>query len=297
MAFFKKKKKTLQQDLSGPTEQQGMVFLVHLLMEEKCTMPDEDLMNSIMRKHLGDVECFSYNETMAGFAASEYTTYFEKEEKDIPVQLMITECIKIKEPIMDEISVTQTWNCPESSDILQNCQYHVVATDLLAAGLHYKDRAEMLVKYVDALVEMFPTCKAVVFETSKKMLTRDAIIDCDVPMESRFIYYAVNVRFFNVQGSDDMLVDTIGMSTLFMPDLQYHFHSMDPNFVVNHAYNVLSYLYAAENPLKSGDSIDGIKDGEMSMEVQWKVQYENALIQPAREVIDLNMGEYAAGRR
>lgn len=297
MAFFKRKKKTLQQDLSGPAEQQGMVFLVHLLMEEKCILPDKDVMDSIMRKHLGNVECFSYDETMAGFAANEYTTYFEKEDSDIPAQLLITECAEIKKPIMDEISASQTWDCPESDEILKSCRYHVVATDLLASGLNYKDRAEMLVKYVEALVEMFPTCEAVVFETSKKMLPRETIINCDLPIESRFIYYAVNVRFFNIQDSDDMLVDSLGMSTLFMPDLQYHFHSMDPNFVVNHAYNVLSYLYDADNPLKSGDRIDGIKDGEMSMDVQWKVQYESALIQPVREVVDFNMGEYAAGTR
>ncbi|MBP3384628.1 MAG: DUF4261 domain-containing protein [Firmicutes bacterium] len=297
MAFFKKKKKTLQQDLSGPAEQQGMVFLVHLLMEEKCILPDKDVMDNIMRKYLGNVECFSYDETMAGFAANEYTTCFEKEDSNVPAQLLITECTEIKKPIMDEISYSQTWDCPESDEILKSCRYHVVATDLLAAGLHYKDRAEMLVKYVEALVEMFPTCEAVVFETSKKMLPRETIINCDLPIESRFIYYAVNVRFFNIQDSDDMLVDSLGMSTLFMPDLQYHFHSMDPNFVVNHAYNVLSYLYDAENPLKSGDRIDGIKEGEMSMDVQWKVQYENALIQPVREVIDFNMGEYAAGTR
>ena len=35
-------------------------------------------------------------------------------------------------------------------------------------------------------------------------------------------------RFFNIEGTEDMLIDTVGMSTLFLPDLQYHFHSMDP---------------------------------------------------------------------
>ena len=94
-----------------------------------------------------------------------------------------------------------------------------------------------------------------------------------------------------------MLVDTLGMNTLFLPDLQYHFHGMDPNAVVNHAYNVLSYIYDNDNPLKSGDHIDGIENGKMSMDVQWNVQYEDALIQPIRDVLDINMGEYAAGTR
>ena len=54
------------------------------------------------------------------------------------------------------------------------------------------------------------------------MLTRDRIVNCNVPFESRFIFYAVNVRFFNIQGTNDMMVDTLGMNTLFLPDLQYH---------------------------------------------------------------------------
>ena len=289
--------KVFQQDLNNQANPPGTVFIVHLLFDEKCALPDKETMQSIMDKHLGEAYCFAYDEKMAGFAPGKYKTHFEKENKDIPPQLMMTECLEINQPLMDEIAESQLWDCPESDEILNSCKYQIFANDMLAAGLNYKDRAEMLVHYVEALMEMFPTCKAVLFETSKKMLTRDKIVNCNVPFESRFIYYAVNVRFFNIQGTDDMMVDTVGMSTLFMPDLQYHFHGMDPNAVVKHAYNVLSYIYDCDNPIKSGDHIDGIKDGKMSMDVQWNVQYEDSLIQPIREVLDINMGEYASGAR
>ena len=72
---------------------------------------------------------------------------------------------------------------------------------------------------------------------------------------------------------------------------------MDPNEVVNHAYNVLSYIYDNNNLIKNGDHIDGLVDGKMSQDVQWNVRYENSLIQPIREMIDINMREYAAGNR
>ncbi|MDY3791122.1 MAG: DUF4261 domain-containing protein [Oscillospiraceae bacterium] len=94
-----------------------------------------------------------------------------------------------------------------------------------------------------------------------------------------------------------MMVDTLGMSTLFLPDIQYHFHGMDQNAVVDHAYSMLSYIYANNCPIKSGETIDGIRDGRICRDVQWRCQYENALIQPSRQVIDINMGEYASGRR
>lgn len=297
MGILEKEEKVFQQDLSKEQERPGGIFMIHLLMEEMCEMPEKELMQEVMEKHLGDTDCFCHDGKVVGFAAKNYKVHYEKEDKDVPPSLMIMDCIKIEKPIMDEIAQSQLWDCPEGKEILDTCSYQVIATDMLAAGLEYKDRARMLVDYVEALVEMYPSCKAVVFETSKKMFTREAIVNCTVPKEARFIYYAVNVRYFRIQGGNDMMVDTVGMSTLFLPDLQYHFHGMDPNAVVNHAYNVLSYIFDNDNPIKSNDHMDGIKDGKISPDVQWNVQYENALIQPVREVLDINMGEYASGRR
>ena len=289
--------KVFKQDLDQESVPAGAIFLVHLLFKEPCGMPDKDFMVSVLNEHLGDVDCFSCDDTSAGFMAKRYSVYYQEENKSMPPMLMLTSPFEIQKPIMNEMDISQTWNCPEAEEILNSCKYQVLANDMMAAGLHYLERAEMLTDYVDALLEIYPTCKAIVFETSKKMYTRDALVNCGVPKEDKFIYYAVNVRFFNIQGTDDMIVDTVGMGTLFMPDLQYHFHGMDPNWVVNHAYNVLSYMFARENPIKSGDHIDGVKDGKMSRDVQWNVRYEGALIQPLREVIDFDMNELASGNR
>ena len=289
--------KVFNQDLEQNPVPAGAVFIIHLLMEEPCEMPDKDFMVSVLNKHLGDVDCFSCDDTSAGFMAKRYNVHYEEENKNMPPMLMHTKACEIEKPVMNEMDISQTWNCPEAEEILASCKYQVFANDMMAAGLHYLERAEMLTDYVDALLEIYPTCKAVVFETSKKMYTRDELVNCNVAKEDKFIYYAVNVRFFNIQGTDDMIVDTVGMGTLFMPDLQYHFHGMDPNWVVNHAYNVLSYMFARENPIKSGDHIDGVKDGRMCRDVQWNVRYEGALIQPLREVIDFNMNEFASGTR
>ena len=301
MGLFKKKKEkeddVLQQDLKGKEVQPGMVFLIHLLMEEKCELPDKETMCEIMNKHLGETDCYAYSEESAGFAAKRYSIHFEKEDKDAPPMLMMTNCFEIPNPILDGLERTQTWDCPESAGILESCKYQVIANDMLGACLPYNERAEMLVDYVEALVEMFPTCKAVIFDNSKKMFTREKILNCKAPKDQRFIFYAVNARFFNIQGTEDMMVDTVGMSTLFLPDLQYHFHGLNPDDVVNHAYNLLIYIFENDNPIKPGDHVDGLKDGKISADVQWNVQYEKSLIQPVREVIDINTGEFASGTR
>lgn len=291
----KKDTKELKQDLQQKSDRPRGPFVIHLFMREKCEMPGKELMSKIMEKHLGDVDCFCHDNKIAGFAVKKYKAEFK--DGSMPPQLMITDCFSTDDYKIDEITKSQMWDCPDSEEILNSCKYHVVATDVLGGAMDYKERAEMLMDYLEALVEIYPMCEAVQFQNSGKMFTKDKIIDHHIPKESRFIYFAVNVRFFNIQGTEDMIVDTLGMSTLYLPDIQYHFHDMDPNEVVNHAYNVLSYIYHNDCPIKSGETVDGTINGEMCRDIQWKCQFENSLIQPVRQVIDICMNEFASGKR
>ncbi len=151
--------------------------------------------------------------------------------------------------------------------------------------------------FMEALAELYPTCEAFYFQNCGKLFLAEDVRKHKIPKEDRFIRFGVNVRFFNIQGTGDMLVDTVGMSTLFLPDLQYHFHDMDPNWIVNHAYSLASYILQSENPILSGETVDGIADGRMSRDIQWKCRYEEALIQPSREVLDIDTDAYASGTR
>ena len=286
-----------KQDLTDNSVRPGGLFFVELLMPELCDMPDRDTMVDVFTKHLGSVDCFSYGTESAGFAPQNYKVHYEDNDADISPTLMVTNCEKIDKPVLDDFERSQVWDCPNVDELLDECQYRVFATDMLASGLESKERADMLVKYVDALLELYPSCKAVVFGPSRKFLSRETIENHPDKNVTRFIYYAVNVRYFSIQGTDDMMVDTLGMSTLFYPDLQYHFHGMNPDDIVNHAYSVLYYIFEHDNPIDDGQTIAGLENGDMNPDIKWKVQYEDSLIQPVRTVIDINMGEYASGTR
>ena len=286
-----------KQDLTDNSVRPGGLFFVELLMPEQCDMPSRDTMVDVFTKHLGPVDCFSYGAESAGFAPQNYKVHYEDNDADIPPTLMVTNCEKIDKPVLDDFERSQVWDCPNVDELLDECQYRVFATDMLASGLEPNERADMLVKYVDALLELYPSCKAVIFGPSRKFLSRETIENHPDKEVTRFIYYAVNVRYFSIQGTNDMMVDSVGMSTLFLPDLQYHFHGVDPNHVVFHAYNVLNYIIEHGNIIGDGETIAGLQNGEMNQDIQWKVQYEDSLIQPVREVLDINMGEYASGTR
>lgn len=289
------KDQVFQQDLSKE-ERPGAVFIIKLLMKNHVGVPDQERVISVMRKHLGEVDCFWHDEKGCGLAVNQYLSRFQ--DAAVPPQLMVTECTPFEGSDFSEFEKSQMWDCIEDRDrILEECKYHVIATDMLAGALPACDRADMDMDFLEALLELYPSCEAVYFYNSGKLFTAGRVRSYLTPRELRFIHLGVNVRFFHIEGTDDMIVDTLGMSTLYLPDLQYHFHGMDPNWVVNHAYNIASYLLEKDNPVKDGDTIDGLTEGQFDQRVQWKCIYENALIQPARQVIDIHMGEYAAGSR
>ncbi|WP_406545541.1 DUF4261 domain-containing protein [Succinimonas sp.] len=286
----------LQQDLSQKESAGSGHFGVSLLFKENTPFPDRDTLLNILKKHLGDVTLMSSGENMAVFSADKYKVTIDGHE--LTPQLVLMKCAEIDKPLLDDIAATQLWNCEDAETILEECHYRIAATDMLSAVLDYREHAKMLTEYTEALTEAFPGCEALLFENSKKMHAREDIVNCDLPQDFRFIHYAVNVRFFRLEGSDDFIVDSLGMSMLGLPDAQYHFHGLNVSHVINHAYALLSYLFDNGSVIKPGDTFDGVaEDGEITSEVQWQLNYEESLIQPAREVLDVNTGVYAAGDR
>ncbi len=274
----------------------GGVFLMQLLMKERCELPSAERMTEVLAGHLGRMEAVGETEVSAGFAAWDYQAQFQ--DGKVPVQLTIGRCDEFQADGIDEMKRSQMWDCREDRDrILSECKYHVMAHDMLGGGLPSKVRANMLMDYLDALMELFPSCEAVYFLNSGKLILADEIRAKEFAGLKRFIRFAVNVRFFNIMNTRDSVVDTLGLSLLFIEDIQYHFHDMDPNWVVNHAYNMASYLLENDAPMKDGDTIDGIAEGQIVQNIQWKCHFEDALIAPERAVLDVCMGEFAAGGR
>lgn len=163
----KENTKEFRQDLSQ-SQRPGMAFMIELLMKEPVKMPEKEHMTAIMKKHLLDVECFTYSEECAGFAARKYGV--GPKEGKIPTQLMITGCTEFDESRIEDFERSQMWNCENSEQILKDCQYHVLATDMLAAGLLARERAELDMDFLEAVVELYPECEGYIFQAVESCL-------------------------------------------------------------------------------------------------------------------------------
>ena len=316
MGLFKKKKsEQTHQDPKEPQQEDPMakmepsirpggVFMVQLLMKDKCETPSAERMAEVLSQHIGKVEAAEPSGQVAEamtdiavFAAMEHLGSFSGGQK-LPVQVSVMPCEQFYPEKIDEMKRSQMWDCLQDRDrILTECRYCVFANDILCGALDSLERADFDMDYLEALLELYPTCEAVYSLNSGKLILADTIRGRAAEGLDRFVRYIVNARFFNISGTNDHVVDTLGLSLLYVEDLQYHFHGMDPNWVVGHAYNVASYILANRRPIKDGDTIDGVVDGRLDQSLQWRCRFEDAMIGPARSVLDIYMNEYAAGDR
>ena len=200
---------------------------------------------------------------------------------------------------LDEMKRSQLWDVPDAGKLIDECKYTVLVNTMLGAALPYKEQAEIMLSQVEAALECYPECIGIYAPQSGKLITPEMFEEQKkFSLAARFIHLFMNVRFFNVSDADEMVIDSLGFFVFGGADVQVHFKGLDPNCVVNYVYNIASLQFDNDFPIKSGDTIDSIDEsGKIQMEPQWTVQYENALIDPERTVLDINCGEYAGGSR
>lgn len=306
MGLFSKKKKKPEPEPERPKQPEmdplvrpGGVFMVGLLMKQPCERPTRERMTEVLSRHLGRIDAPEDPEPEQPFRFFYTLDHVSKfSDGEAPVALMISDCQPFDGSTVNEMQRSQMWDCQADRDeILDGCGYVITANDFMGGGLPSQERANMLMDYVEALVELYPTCEAVHFMNSGKLVRPEAIRTEGLTGLDRYVRFAMNIRLFNIAGTEERVMDTLGLSLLFIEDLQYHFHGMDPNWVVLHANSMACYLLANDQPMKNGDTIDGVVDGHLAQDIQWPCHFEDAMVEPMRAVLDVYMNEYAAGDR
>lgn len=288
--------KVLDQDTSQKAPEQEL-FMAQLLFDELPDTAAPEALKEALEAEIGAVENISDKPDMPMFSCANFVGEFKGGDK-IPVLANFFAPCEFKTEI-DELKRSQFWDVRNGEEIIDSAKYCVNIFAMLSGALHYKQQAELLLAQVGAALKCYPTCKAIYMIGSGKLTTPEQFEDCrQFDLAGRFIRLAVNARFFNINGSEDKIVDTLGFYAFGAADVQMHFRGLDPDHVVNYVYNLASYQFDNDFPIKPGDTVDSIgADGSMQWEPQWRVQYENSLIQPVRTVLDVNCGQYAAGNR
>ena len=188
----------------------------------------------------------------------------------------------------------QMWNVRDAGQVLDRCTSAVRLTDENASKLDYKQRGKMLTELIEAGLDCYPDCAAVYIPASGRLVLAGQVRENPARGGDRFLYLCVNTRVFSLRSDGrELLVDTVGLHLLGLPDVQYRFHTLNPNKVAKHAYSVASLLYAVGPMMKSGETIDGMDDYGVTPEIRWPFQYQMAMLEPPRTVMAIQAGEYA----
>lgn len=286
--------RVLQQNLDEKSEFQRL-FQMYLLFEENVERPNAEAIRKALESRCGKTETVSPDDVLSSFAVEAYKVTYQ--DGEMPAQVMMADVTPFQPETITELERTQFWTMPDAEDVLDQCRYKLLLSDFMAAGLDYKSRSALLADWLEVAVSLFPACKAVWIPSSGKLLRPAEIADNPYEGAARFLQFGMNIRYFNIHGTEDGLVDSLGLFAIGLPDVQYHFHTLDPDDVSQHAFAVAAYLFEAEVPVNDGETIAGLLNGEMAPDVQWPCRFELALIQPSREVLDICPGEYAAGGR
>jgi acyl carrier protein len=254
---------------------------------------DHEKLHAAMRAHCGNVEVGDPEPDagMVGFFFLDHVVSYT--DGEAPAQFIIMFPDAGKEQQGDySSSLQQSWTWPDAQAALESCQYDFLATDMMASGLPYKERLAVFRNALRALLETVP-CRAIHFPITDQFLAPEQFLASFDAAEPDSLCGAINVRFFNVEGSDDMLMDTVGLAAIGLCDLQCHFRSLEPQDVARMLHNTAHYVYENGDVIEDGHTIQGITPDD-----RWGCQHEAALVPPARVVLDIApCPPYAAGGR
>jgi hypothetical protein len=191
-----------------------------------------------------------------------------------------------------EQDIQQSWRCREAEELLRGSKEACLVTEMMARPLPPQERVLLFHGVLQAVIEV-TSPDALVFKHSQQVVApADYLADClQGPMLRPG---SLNVRFFNITNSDgDMVMDTRGLDEIGLHDLQGHFCHLDPKEVSRVLYNTALYIFEKGPVIESGQTVAGIHPDS-----KWRCQFENSLLEPKREVLDLNPGKpNAAGKR
>lgn len=291
------------------------VYMAELLFKELPEFREEKLME-VMRRLTGHARVMKKRlkeeaAVTAGSVSSsgESSVKEEQKEKEEPLVIMHTEymvpfeegtipaqtCILSVQEIADKTrfkgALEQAWHWKEAAQVFGDCQYQIRVHDLFTAALPHKERLQLFQQALCAVLEVVP-CDAIYFYGSDKMVEPSAYTEA--LQNGDHLYGAMNVRLFQAGGTEvrrELLMDTVGLSSLGVPDFQCHFAGLDPDRVAQTLYGAAYYVF---------DQGDVILDGQLlgtSGSQRWRCEHQEAIVSPRRYVIDLDPGApYYAGQ-
>ena len=264
---------------SGGQKEENPSFIVELFFDKEFELKSVLLLDSL-RKYCGSAE-------IEGGPEDEKPRFLVSSPENINVNIKVSlsRAGFARENVLDYASsFRQSWSWRTAKELVQTCSHIIRISDEYNEKVNYKDRVLVMRNAIRALVEC-SACNAVHFQMTQQFIKPESYLaSFNEPAPDRLFGF-INVRFFKIHDSDDMLMDTIGLNSMGLEDLQCSFKKYNPKDISNVLYNTAYYLFDNGNVIIDGDTVQGIKRSD-----KWACRRARSLVIPKRTVIDIAPG-------
>ena len=276
-------------------ETDGLSLVPHVCMAELLCEAPVILTNAVrmavtadIREALGGVTVLRSDEEALHLALDGYPVEYE-EGQVVPAQILFMsdaspkmnpDARKMAEAL--ETSLGQTWGWAEARSVAAHARHTLLVTEFLATGLEPRQRAYVFPRVLYAAAKHIP-CAALHFPKSQCLVDPEAFLALPPGDDERYsLQGLVNVRLFSVRDAEDEIVmDTLGLHVLGLPDLQCHRAGVNPDDLAAWLYSLAAYVAETETVIDGGDTVDAF-DG-----IPTRMEYEESLVEPRRVVLNL----------
>lgn len=185
-----------------------------------------------------------------------------------------------------QAALKQTWDWAEAKDALARHQSHVVVSDLLAAALPYKSRLGFFQNVLSGVLELM-TPLAIRWRPSQKVVSPAALVKALAPGEGRDpVKGAVNVRRTLVKSVGGVVLDTLGLGALGLPDFEVALGDRLPPPFEAMLRSLARYEYDLGDVIADGRTVKGGTES-------FSCVRGTSSVDPSREVFILKPGRGA----
>jgi hypothetical protein len=186
-------------------------------------------------------------------------------------------------PEIGQEAFQQNWHWTEANQTVEKCRYEILVTDFMTRTLDYKTRLELFINFLVAVTKA--TNPQVVYSVnSQKLIDPLSLIKSWDIQEKEILFGMMNVRLFNISNSDrkEVLMDTVGLSQLGLPDFQIRFSDLNESEVARLLWNYAYYIFEKADVIESGNTLLGLEPNS-----KWRCERQISLAMPERVVINV----------
>lgn len=266
---------------NDPLENFPELLTAKLLFLDKPNFDSNQVLAEV-KKHFANVE-HSFSENSLIFSFPDHPIQFA--DATIPAQCTIMVPDQGKSEVeLPDAAFQQNWHWPEANQTARNCSYEILVTDLMSRTLPYKERLNIFMDFLVAVIKITQP-NAVYSSAAQKILNPLNIVSTWEIDKIQMLYVICNVRLYNISNNIDdkeLLMDTVGLHAIGLPDFQIRFSTADENEIANLLWTYAYYAYEFGDIIVDGNTLEGLKAGS-----KWKCEKQFSLVGPERIVVNV----------